>query len=189
MSLFLACSPATSRRLTMDTPKSPQIAKKIEKDSFPVTWVGYWTGVLDIFSAKGKMQTVPMDVEIAKIDTSANRYIFALIYGEDKVAGRRAYETIIKDPAKGLYINDEKNTIMMEEYLIAGKLYCWFEVQGTLLLSTFERRDEQLLFEIVSGSIAPVSITGNQKHEGEDIPAVKTFPIKSIQRATLTRKK
>jgi hypothetical protein len=165
-------------------------AKKVPtpiSEEFPKTWVGNWGGTLDIFSVKGKSQSVPMEVEIKKIDTSSTRYIFALIYGEDKVKGRRAYETIIKDPSKGLFVNDEKNTIQMEEYFINNRLHCWFEVEGTLLLSIFEKRGEELIFDIISGSATPVSVTGNQKFEGEDIPAVKTFPVKGVQHAILKR--
>jgi hypothetical protein len=46
-----------------------------------------------------------------------------------------------------------------------------------------------LIFDIISGSATPVSITGNQKFEGEEIPAVKTFPIKGVQHAVLKRTK
>lgn len=182
--LFAACRMSSVQPKTMNKHKDVAILK----DSFPYTWVGNWHGILEIHSVKGKMQQVPMEVEIKKIDTSFNRFSFALIYGEDKEKGRRPYEIIIKDPTKGLYVNDEKNSILMEEYLINNKLYCWFEVQGNMLLSIFEKKDKELFFEIISGSATPVSITGGQKLEEEDIPAVKTFPVKVAQRAVLKRK-
>lgn len=181
---FWACKVGST---TKDTPLKDKTTS-IQKDSFPYTWAGNWVGTLEIYSAKGKVQQVPMEVEIKKIDTSTTRYSFALIYGEDKEKGRRPYEMVIKDPSKGLYVNDEKKSIMMEEYLINNKLYCWFEVQGTMLLSMFEKKDNLLYFEIISGSATPVSVTGGQKVGEEDIPAVKTFPVKVAQRAVLKRK-
>jgi hypothetical protein len=182
MSTFLlACS--TSKKTT-NTPLKPQVT-----EHFPESWAGNWVGSLDIHTAKSKSQTVRMEVEIKKIDTSSNRYIFALIYGEDKIKGRRAYEMIVKDPSKGLYVNDEKNTIQMEEYFINNKLYCWFEVEGSLLLSIFEKKGDELLFDIISGSSTPISTTGGQQHEGEAIPPVKTFPIKVVQNAVLKKAK
>lgn len=178
--LFLfSCSSLYRTRINQDLKMS---------HSFPAAWIGYWSGTLDIYNYKGKSQSLPMEVEIAPIDSAANRYTFALIYGADKKEGRRAYELFAKDTIKGIYVNDEKNSIQMEEYLINNKLYCWFEVQGTMLLSTFElKSNNELCFEIISGGATPVSITGGQKVGGEDIPTVKTFPIKVVQKAILTR--
>lgn len=166
--------------------------KKVKEDKkaeFPESWCGNWEGELRIYTNKGEAQRLPMEVEISKVDSSANRYHFALIYGADKKAGLRPYQLIVKDPSKGHYVNDEMNGIQMDEYFIGNKLYCWFEVQGTLLLSTFERNGETLHFEIVAGSSTPVSTSGGEKRDGEDIPIVKTFPVKNVQKATLKRKK
>jgi hypothetical protein len=174
--LFFAC-----------TAKKPLVVH--ETTNFPASWSGNWLGTLNIYSVKGLSQTVPMEIEIAKIDTSENRYVCALIYGEDKIKGRRNYELVIKDPSKGLYVNDEKNTIAMESYLIDNKLYCYFLVMGNFLTSTMEKKDaDTMLFEITSGSDTPVSKTGNQIFKGDTIPEVKTFPIRVVQKAVLKKK-
>ena len=157
--------------------------------AFPENWIGNWGGTLKIYAGKGLVQIVPMEVIIKKIDTSDVRYNFELIYGENKQEGRRPYQLIVKDPSNGLFVNDEMNSIQMEEYFIGNKLYCWFEVEGTLLLSTFEKMDNKLFFEIVAGSSIPISNSGGQKFNGEDIPLVKTYPVKSCQKATLIKKK
>jgi hypothetical protein len=166
-----------------------KIAPKIEtSENFPASWQGNWEGTLEIFSTKGLSQSIPMAVEISKIDTSENRYVWALIYGKDKVKGRRAYELVIKDASKGVYVNDEKNTIAMESYLIDKKLYCYFSVMGNFLTSTMEKINENtMLFEITSGSDQPVSVTGNQIFQGDTIPAVKTFPVRIVQKAILKK--
>jgi len=127
-----------------------------------------------------------MELEMAKMDSSDN-YIWAIIYGEDKVAGRRAYELEIVDPEKGLYVVDEKNTIKLESYLIANKLICRFEVEGTYLISTYELAGDKMIFEIIAGSATAVSATGGEVFEGEEIPVVNTFPVNVVQRGILKR--
>jgi hypothetical protein len=167
---------------------SKKTSGKMNSD-FPQSWVGNWEGTLQICSSKGVVQQLPMEIEISKVDTAADRYHFALIYGEDKKAGLRPYQLIIKDREKGHFVNDEMNGIRMDEYFIGNKLYCWFEVEGTLLLSSFEKKNNLLHFEIIAGSSTPVSTSGGTKHEGEDIPVVKTYPVKNVQKAVLKRKR
>ncbi len=162
---------------------------KVEDCGFPQSWSGNWEGELKIFTQKGEVQHLPMEVEIYRVDSSDNRFHFALIYGEDKKSGRRPYQLIVKDPSKGLYVNDEMNGILMEEYFIGNKLYCWFEVNGTQLLSTFEKKTDVMYFEIIAGSSTPSGTSGGVKYEGEDIPVVKSFSVKNVQRAVLKKKK
>ena len=63
----------------------------------------------------------------------------------------------------------------------------WYEVMGSQILSIQELQGDQMIFEIIFGSSEPVSITGDQQFDGEDIPAVKTFPIGGYQRAILKK--
>ncbi len=62
--------------------------------------------------------------------------------------------------------------------------------RSTRILCTYERLDaETMAFEVIAGTEAPASTTGNAKHEGEDIPEVKTYPVNGFQRALLKRQK
>ncbi len=84
---------------------------------------------------------------------------------------------------------DEKNSIAMESYLYGPKLLCWFVVQGSRVLCTYEKTAEDtMVFEVISGLETAVSTTGNTKVKEEDIPEVKTYPCSVFQRAVLTRK-
>jgi hypothetical protein len=156
-----------------------------QKDEFPASWQGTWSGDLNIYKGQKIQQTVPMTVEIKRIDSV--RYVFALIYGPDKEKGRRPYELVIKNVEKGEYVFDEKNSIQMEAYLFDNKLFCWFTVQGTQLLSTYEKRGDSIVSEIVAGKNQPVSTTGGQTVNGEEIPPVQSFPLGSLQRAVLKK--
>ena len=157
--------------------------------SFPAGWSGDWAGNLEIFNDKGLVQTVAMEIEIHKLDTSTQgRYTFGLIYGS-KAQDWRPYELVPVDPARGLWRDDEKNSIVLETYQYGPKLLSWFVVQGSRVLSILEKTGlNTLVFEIVSGQETPVSTTGNTKQSEEDIPEVKTYPIGVYQRAVLHKK-
>ncbi len=155
--------------------------------SFPASWVGSWQGTLEIFNGTGKVQSVPMWVEIHKIDTSTQgRYTFGLVYGS-KETDWRPYELAPVNPEFGLWRVDEKNSIVMESYLIGPKLLCWFVVNNNRILCTYEKTGDTMIFEVLSGIEAAISITGNTKQGEEDIPEVKTFPFSVFQRAVLER--
>lgn len=166
----------------------PAFAQAGLQGSFPETWAGDWAGTLEIFNGKGKVQSVAMTVEIHKIDTSAEgRYTFGLIYGS-KEQDWRPYELVPVAPEKGIWKVDEKNSIAMESYLFGPKFLCWFTVQGSRVLCTYEKTDSQtMVFEVISGLETPVSVTGNTKQGEEEIPEVKTFPCAVFQRAVLTK--
>lgn len=155
---------------------------------FPASWEGNWHGQLDIFNANGKVHSIPTGLEIHKIDSSGTgRYTFGLVYGS-KEQDWRPYELVPLAPEQGLWQVDEKNGIMMESYLYGPKLLCWFTVEGSRVMCTYEKRGEELLFEVYSGKELPVSTTGNTMQAGETIPEVKTFPFTVFQRAVLTLK-
>ncbi|TNE54672.1 MAG: hypothetical protein EP344_14035 [Bacteroidetes bacterium] len=156
---------------------------------FPASWTGDWHGTLDIFNARGKVQSVPMWIEIHPIDTSTTgRYTFGLVYGS-KTEDYRPYELVPVEPEKGLWRVDEKNSIVMESYQYGPKLLCWFTVQGSRVLCTYEKRGDDMLFEVYSGAEKPVSTTGNTQQGEEEIPEVQTFPFNVFQRAVLQLEK
>jgi hypothetical protein len=156
--------------------------------TFPASWAGNWHGTLEIFNAKGKVQSVPMWIEIHKIDTSTTgRYTFGLVYGS-KEQDWRPYELVPVAPDRGLWKVDEKNGIAMESFLYGPKLLCWFVVNNSRILCTYEKRGDEMYFEVYSGLEAAVSTTGNTKQGEEDIPEVKTFPFSVFQRAVLKLK-
>ena len=182
-----ACSP-TDQKTIESTKKSELQDSVLTVDSlpFPQSWLGYWEGNLDIFKENKIVQTIPMVLELLEIDSSEN-FTWAIIYGEDKEAGRRPYELAVLDAEKGQFLLDEKNSIKLEAYLFENKLMSWYEVMGSRILSVQEKRGDQMIFEIIFGNIEPVSVTGDQKFDGEDIPAVKTFPMGGYQRAVLRK--
>lgn len=167
---------------------APNLLCQSEDTTFPAAWQGNWTGTLEIFNGKGKIQSVEMTLEIHKIDSSLEgRYTFGLVYGS-KEQDWRPYELIPVAPEIGQWKVDEKNTIIMESYLYGPKLLCWFTVQENRILCTYEKTDDNtMIFEVMAGSEKAISITGNTTQGEEEIPEVKAFPFNVFQRATLRK--
>ena len=160
----------------------------ISKDSFPFSWFGTWEGKLDIYNSKGLSQSIPMSLELGATDT-VGYYKWHIIYGADRTKGLRPYYLKTIDATKGQYLNDEMNSIKMEAYLLGGKLFSTFSVEGNLLTSMQEKVGDTMIWEIVFGKEKEVSITGNQVVKGDTISAVKTMPVVISQRAVLKKKK
>ncbi len=157
-----------------------------QKDSlaFPQNWEGKWQGELEIYNVKGIAQKIPMELHILPIDTSDN-YTWHIIYGEDKVAGLRPYELQIVNADIGHYVVDEKNGILLDAFLLGGKLFERFSVMGSMLLATIEVRDGLMYYEIISGNETPINMTSTIE-EGETFE-VSSLPIVVRQYAELRR--
>ena len=167
---------------------SQNTANVLDSLQFPASWAGSWAGSLDIYSPKGLAQTIPMFLDINKIDTSTTgRYTWGMVY-VSKEKDWRPYELVPVEPGRGLWRIDEKNSISMESYLFGSKFLCWFVVQGNRILCTYEKTDANtIVFEVMSGKETTVSTTGNTKQGEEDIPEVKTYPFQGFQRGILKR--
>ncbi|NNE28435.1 MAG: hypothetical protein HKN16_02285 [Saprospiraceae bacterium] len=162
-----------------------QLCAQNEK-AFPASWEGSWQGDLAIYKGEGLQQTIPMELVIQSKD-STDHYDWWIIYGEDKEAGKRAYELKPVDKEKGAWLVDEKNSILLDCYFFANKLWSRYEVMENLILITNEVNGDEMIFEVISGNLEAPRVTGKTLHEGEEIPEVKAFPISVMQRAKLYR--
>ncbi|GJM35995.1 MAG: hypothetical protein DHS20C18_49960 [Saprospiraceae bacterium] len=157
-----------------------------EATTFPDSWCGNWAGELEIYSGIGLLQKVPMSLTIQPTD-SVDVYTWTLVYGSGEKSSIRPYELKVIDRENGQYVIDEKNSIFLQAYLLGGKFYNRFAVGENLLMTTTELLGEQLIFEVVFGKREPISTTGGQQYNGEDIPEVYSFEVLGRQRAVLER--
>ncbi len=161
--------------------------KKSEKTPiFPTDWFGEWSGPLRIFRPNGSAQNVPMSLIIK--DLGMEKISFNLVYGEQK-EDNRPYEMRPVDASKGHWLTDEKNSILLDDFVIGGKLFSHFVVQNARLVCTYERRGDELIFEVISGKNEPIRSSGDTVFEGDTIPKVESFGVGVFQRAILKRKK
>jgi len=178
--LLAACIPASKRT---QTPSLPH---------FPQDWLGYWTGDLYIYTAKGAVDTVPMALNhVAKNDST---WAWEIIYNKG-VAGKeetRAYELHAVDAAKGHYYVDEKDGILLDSYVRGNALISRFEVMGSLLesverIENAHTIEKTLIFEIFSGNSTAIRTSGDTIIGKDTIPPVKSFAIPVMQRAELRK--
>lgn len=168
--------------------KSPVV---VTIPAFPKTWQGKWKGTLTSFTVPNRMQRTPMTLEIiATPDT--NRYVFAVTYGSDSIKNRRAYELLVVDARKGLYQIDQKNSIKLESFFAANRLLSEYTIQGIRVMTSYERRGENMIFDVISGRDAYVAASGGGKPadapaDAKNLPVVQTYPIGQWQRAVLAR--
>jgi hypothetical protein len=153
--------------------------------AFPEDFEGKWGGTLEIFTPQGVAQSVPMELHILPVDDTT--YTYTIIYGEDKVAGKRDYYIIQGPDGPHHWVCDEKNTILLDGYYLGNVYQSIFSVMGSLLTSSVEHRGDHLIYAIHSGKEAPIRESGGKEHEGEEIPPVKSFFVGGYQRARLER--
>jgi len=162
---------------------SKKTTDKIVIEKFPEAWIGEWEGQLEIFRGQKKVQEIYMGLNILPIDSTT--YTWTIIYGDGEKRQERKYEIKPKNKEAGHYIIDEKNSILLDDYLIGNTLYSRFEVQKSLLLISYEKMGERIIFEVISGKLDNPTLTGGQ----DSIPNVNSYPISIGQKAILKRKK
>jgi len=160
----------------------------ISAQSFPHSWVGDYSGNLEIYAVDSILMNVKMDLNVQPTETDSI-FSWVITYKmEGRDADIRKYELHIKDKSKGLYVIDEKNGIIIESYLKSDILTSCFTVMESFIIATYTKVKDEIVFEIISGKTDPVSVTGETKMEDEDIPRVETFPINGRQKAILSKK-
>ena len=181
-----SCTPKIAdKAATLTTSDASDVPVVKEQLAFPESWVGEWSGELEIWKGNGLAQTLAMNMSVQPAD-KVGEYHWLTTFG-DKAATSKPYLLRAIDAENGVYVIDEQNSIILESYLFDNKLVSWYVVMESLILATFEKKEEEIIFEILAGSEKPISITGGQKIEEEDIPEVKTMPFNVMQRAVLKK--
>lgn len=147
-----------------------------QEKKFPDDFLGTYKGKLEIVSAIAKKE-IDMEFHFTKTDTIGT-YKYVLVYNNQP----RNYFLIEKDKAKGQYIIDENNGILLQASIFDNGLFSMFEVNGSLITTTEKFYDKYMDFEIMFTNTNKVETTGKGT---EEIPTVKVYPILGIQKARL----
>ena len=158
----------------------------IAKAAFPQSWLGQWSGVLEIHKVAGNPQEVPMQLTIAATE-STDLYDWRIQYGEESSADERSYQLKVVDTASGHYQVDEKNTIVIDGYLFHNTFVTAYEVMGNTIDISYEYLGDRLHFDLVMYAAEQRTVTGDSLYLGEEIPAVQCYPVKVMQKAVLQR--
>lgn len=154
--------------------------------AFPQDWLGHWAGSLHIYDYSGLKQTVPMQLELIPIEKDSV-WTWAITYGEDSLAQKRAYELHVVDQSKGHYQIDEKNSIVLDGYRLGNHFTSTFKVQSNYLISDYALEGDELIFTIHFFAEQAVRESGGESIDGSTIPIVYSYPNTILQEATLRR--
>lgn len=151
--------------------------------TFPQNWIGNWKGELKWFKTGVKEpQTVVMELRIQPAD-SLNKYTWHLIYGSP-TEDSRPYTLIAKDTAKGHWIIDENNGIVLDQFWVANKFCGAFTVQNSTIVNNYWIEDNKLMIEFYTLAAKPLITTGLGTEES---PKVDSYRVGGYQKAILSR--
>lgn len=153
-----------------------------QKD-FPRQFAGHWQGQVEWHrQGRDTPQKVTMQLIIGPTDT-ANQYSWKIVYG-DGGEDTRLYTLKLVDTARGHWMVDEHNGILLDQYWIGNKLYAGFSVGGTTVVNSYWREGKHLVVEFASFPTKPVRTSGAGTEES---PTVESYAVRSYQKAILSR--
>ena len=156
-----------------------------EKAVFPQQFIGHWQGTLNWYPQGATApKTVNMELHIQPSKDTAGQYTWHIVYGKPS-EDSRPYILKPVDTAKGHWIIDEVNGILLDQYWIGERFSGAFTVSGNTILNNYWIENGQLQVEFYSYPAKPLAVTGQGT---EDSPKVDSYNIRSFQRATLSKK-
>ena len=154
--------------------------------TWPDDWLGNWQGSLRLLKpGSDEARVFPMRLEIAQTEDSS-RFNWTIIYGEGEEADVRKYELISQPDQAGHFIIDEKNSILLDQYLIGNTMVSRFAVDQTLLFVTYHLQGDRLFSQMASGPMENPRVSGLEIEEAS-VDSVRSYVMKGMQEAILTR--
>jgi len=155
------------------------------QESFPASWEGNYKGELQIYGVDSIAMRVTMKLDIEKKTDSI--YQWKITYDLKGKEDIRDYELKLVDAKKGHYIIDEKNTIAIDSYFKTGIFTSFFKVMDSFIVSTYTKKEDSIIFEIISVDGKNSISTGNSEFEGKIIPEVNSYLVNGRQKAILIK--
>ncbi len=153
--------------------------------AFPNGWLGNWKGELHWYRAgKTEPQKVNMELRIQPGDSSGH-YTWGIIYGS-ATEDNRPYILKPKDTAAGHWIIDERNGIVLDQFLVGNVFSGAFTVQNNTIVNSYRLENDRLTIEFYSLGAKPFAVTGNGTEES---PRVDTYRVGSYQKAVLSKER
>jgi hypothetical protein len=147
-------------------------------------FTGHWEGELTLSKAGSReVQKVKMQIIIHSADT-AGQYTWQIIYG-DKNEDDRPYLLKPVDTAKGHWVIDERNGILIDQYWVGNRFSSMFTVQNSIIHDSYWIEKDKLIAEFYGISANPVTTSGTGT---EDVPIVNSYSIRTYQKAILKKK-
>jgi hypothetical protein len=153
------------------------------QNKFPEDFTGKWKGKLHWNPAGAAPQEVDMELYILPSKDSAGQYSWQLIYGS-ATTDNRPYILKPIDTAKGHWVIDELNGIVLDQFWIANRFIGSFTVANSTIVNSYYLQDGDLVVEFISYAAQASSRTGKGSDES---PFVDSYTVRGFQRAVLKR--
>lgn len=146
----------------------------------PAAFVGEWEGSMQ-WAKVGEPEATVVAMTFALLPANkAGTFRYELGYN----GNQRKYLLLPQDEKKGQWKVDEQNGIVLDTYLAHGALVSVFQVDSFTIATTFVREKDVLKVQMTTFDHTPVLA-----ERKPNLPAIGTFRVRSIQYATLSRKK
>jgi hypothetical protein len=158
------------------------LAAAQNKNSFPQSFIGNWKGKLQWMVNGKPTQIFTMQLRIQPTD-SANQYTWQIIYGDDN-KDNRPYILKPIDTAKGHWIIDENDGIILDSYIHGNAFHGAFTVQGNTIVDNYKVENGKMVVEFFSIKL------GDKKQSGkgtEDTPFVDSYRVSGYQTGVLVK--
>lgn len=149
----------------------------------PASWDGVWKGATKLNWASGRVEEVAMELHVSPFaGGTAKSWKVVYVFADRREV--REYEIRPAEGAgAGRLVIDEKNGLLIDNYLSGETLYSRFTVNGNLVTTRFELRGESLEVELTMFDASKPRLT---KLTGGNFE-VASFSPKYVQRGTLRR--
>jgi hypothetical protein len=182
LSLLYCVSAQQADSLVKKQKRSGFLGMPKREPSFPQDFVGNWKGKLQWFVNGKTTQTFSMQLIIQPAD-SAMTYTWQIIYG-DKGQDNRPYLLKPVDTAKGHWIIDERDGIILDSYIHGSSLHGAFTVQGNTIVDNYTVDKGKMQVEFFSIKLDDKTISGKGT---EAVPLVNSYKISSYQKGVLVK--
>ncbi len=155
-----------------------------DKSSFPNDFIGHWKGTLEWYrTGNAKPEKVNMSLTILPSKDSAGQYSWHMVYGSAS-EDNRPYLLKPVDTAKGHWVIDELNGIVLDQYWVGNRFICSFTVLNNTITNTYYLENGQLIAEFISNPAKAGATSGKGTAAS---PTVDSYIIRGFQRAVLKK--
>jgi hypothetical protein len=153
--------------------------------AFPEAFMGRWKGEITWYQqGKAAPQKIPAQLRVLPAD-SAGHFTWQIIYGAEE-KDNRPYILKPVDTAKGHWVIDERNGIVLDQYWIGGRFSGAFRLEAVTIVNSYWIEGEELMIEFYTISNKSPNRTG----EGTDAsPHVDSFRLGGYQKGVLRKVK
>lgn len=182
-----AAGVATASARRPEPRPEPPPARVPAAAALPEHWVGRWSGPSTSTAPGRPPLKFSMGLDIAP--DGPGQWTWTITYDGAQGAQVRRYHLRSSGDDPGRFVIDENNGIVLQATLIDGSLYCPFSLGDQTLTAIYRpvspgTPEARIEFEVITFRAGDGVDTGGRS----GAPAVRTWPVASLQRAVLRPK-